>query len=312
MISPHAVALHNLRVDEVTAEVLRAFEAAAVPSILLKGPSTARWLHGEPPRRYQDCDLLVGPAAIDAAERVLGELGFAPALRRAEMPAWWRDHAIEWVHRERFAAVDLHRTLKGVGVGDERLWQVLRSETEQLPVGGVQSTILTPPARALLLALDGVGDGAAKGDLVLAVERIDDETWRRAAHLAAEVGADTVFAIGLRLTPAGRALADRLGLPEAPTVEATLRAERAAPGALTLERFASASGWRERLSITHRKLFPPRTFMHHWSYRARDGRLALLAAYVRRLAWVARRTPRALRAWRRARRAARQGPPAEA
>ena len=34
----------NLRVDAVTAEVLRGFEAAHVQSLLLKGASVTRWL----------------------------------------------------------------------------------------------------------------------------------------------------------------------------------------------------------------------------------------------------------------------------
>ena len=279
------IAAHNLRIDHTIAEVLRALDDVGVEAVLLKGPSTGRWLYAENPRMYQDCDLLVSPATLDAAERVLRGLGFAPTLEQRKMPEWWREHAVEWVHPE-LAGVDLHRTLKGVGVDDARLWEVLGAETDTMVVGGHPITILSAPARALVLALNSAGDGFDNGDLVRAVGSADRGTWERAAELARRLDATAWFATGLRLGAMGDALADELGLPRPSSIEAALRG-RARPPALTIDRLARASGTRERVAIVARKLLPPPTFMRHWSPAARRGRAGLLWSYVERLIWVA-------------------------
>ncbi len=309
-VSPAALAAAaNLRVDEITAEVLHAFELAGVASILLKGASTTRWLYPDNPRRYQDCDLLVSPASIDAAERVLDGIGFVPELEQDRMPAWWREHGLHWSHPQRPSTVDVHRTLTGVGVDEARLWKVLSADTETMTVGGRPASVLSTPGRALVLAMNAAHQGLGKGDMRLAVRHGGEDTWIQAARLAAELDATPSFAAGLRLVPGGRALAASLNLPAAQSVEVALRATRAPAQALTVERIARASR-RERIAIVRHKLVPPPTFMRHWSPRAREGRVGLLLAYAQRLAWVARRTPTAVRAWRRARRA--QGePPAE-
>jgi hypothetical protein len=304
------IAAHNLRIDHTIAEVLRALDDVGVDAVLLKGPSTRRWLYAENPRMYQDCDLLVSPATLDAAERVLRGLGFAPTLEQRKMPEWWREHAVEWVHPE-LAGVDLHRTLKGVGVDDARLWDVLGAETDTMVVGGHPITILSAPARALVLALNSAGDGFDNGDLARAVGSADRGTWERAAELARRLDATAWFATGLRLGAMGDALADELGLPRPSSIEAALRG-RARPPALTIDRLARASGTRERVAIVARKLLPPPTFMRHWSPTARRGRAGLLWSYVERLIWVARTAPSAVRAWKRARKSAQSAPPDEA
>jgi hypothetical protein len=309
MTAAAAVAAHNLRVDHMTADVLRAFDEEGVESVLLKGPSTVRWLYTDQPRRYQDCDLLVPPAAFGAAERVLRGLGFTPAVEQERMPDWWREHSIEWSGPERFTAVDLHRTLKGVGVEDARLWESLSADTETMMVGDFPSTVLSVRARCLLLALESSGDGVYKDDLVRAIERAGESTWREAATLARDLDALAAFAAGLWLAPKGHALAAALALPRARSVDLDLRAGRAPAEALTIERLTRASGPRERIAIACRKLVPPPTFMRHWSPTARRGRAGLVAAYGQRLVWIVRKAPRAVRAWRHARRAAQGEPP---
>ena len=302
------VVAHNLRVDHMTAVVFRAFDDERVGAVLLKGPSTRRWLYADDPRRYYDCDLLVSPATVDAAERVLRDLGFAPALEERKMPEWWREHAVEWVHPE-LGAVDLHRTLKGVGVDGERLWEVLSAETETMMVGGHPTAILSAPARALQLALNTEGDGFDNGDLARAILAVDRAVWERAAELGRRLDATAGLATGLRAGALGEVVADELGLPRANSVEAALRG-RAQPPALTIDRLARA-GPRERIAIVVRKLFPPPTFMRHWAPAARRGRAGLLLSYVQRLRWVARNAPGAVRSWRRARRTVQAEPPDE-
>ncbi len=304
------VVAHNLRIDHMTAVVFRAFGDEGVDAVLLKGPSTRRWLYGDDPRRYYDCDLLVAPATVDAAERVLRDLGFAPALEERKMPEWWREHAVEWLHPE-LGAVDLHKTLKGVGVDGERLWEVLAAETETMMVGGFPATILSVPARALQLVLNSAGDGVDKGDLARAIRTVDRAAWERTAELASRLDATAGLATGLRVGALGQLVADELGLPQADSVEAALRGS-ARPPALTIDRLARASGTRQRIAIVARKLVPPPTFMRHWSTTARRGRVGLLLAYVQRLSWVAKTAPSAVRDWKRARRTAQEESPDEA
>src|SRR4051812_25325716 len=77
----------NLRVDWATAEVLRAFGDSGVKTLLVKGPSVVRWLYeAHDPRSYIDCDLLVRPGDLSAAEHVLENRGFSPNVYEREMP----------------------------------------------------------------------------------------------------------------------------------------------------------------------------------------------------------------------------------
>ncbi len=309
-LNPFAVpAAGNLRVDHMTAEVLRVFEHAGVASILLKGPSTVRWLYPNEPRRYQDCDLLVSPATrVDAGEALRG-LGFVPKIEESRMPGWWHEHAVHWLHPEWPATLDVHHTLTGVGVGDTQLWGVLSTNSEVMLVGGFPASVLSLPGRALHVTLHAAQHAGELRDLTRALARAGEEQWRAAARLADELDATAAFSAGLRLVPQGEELAARLDLPAPRSVEAALRTTGAPPQAFTVERFARASGPRERLAMVRHKLLPPPTYMRHWSTRARGGRLALLVAYGQRMGWVARKTPRAICAWRRARRAAQENPP---
>jgi len=297
----------NLRVDWATAEVLRAFESAGVESLLLKGASIKRWLYDRSaPRPYGDCDLLVRPNDLEGAQRVLAELGFEPTHDEAEMPDWWREHAVAWLRHTDAVAVDLHRTLAGVGVDDETLWRALSARTDPVEVAGFTARALTIPGRALQLALHAAQHGKEWGSVVdeveLAVSREDVTTWRAAAELAASLEATPAFAAGLRLVPSGRALADELGLPTNQPVDVALRAATPPPVALGFDQLARAHGLRARFSILRYKLFPPPTFMRKWSPRAREGRLGLALAYAWRPIWLLRKAPAGFRAWRRARR----------
>jgi hypothetical protein len=302
-----SVVASNLRVDSATAEVLRAFEAARVQSLLLKGASIKRWLYesGEP-RPYGDCDLLVRPGDLERARRVLSELGFEPTHDEAEMPEWWREHAVAWLRHADAIAVDLHRTLAGVGVDADALWDTLAAHAEPLAVGGYDASALTIPGRALHLALHAAQHGEEWGlvldEVELAVTREDAATWKAAAELARALDAEPAFAAGLRLVPSGRLLADELGLPTEQSVAVALRATTPPPVALGFDQLARANGLRARLAILRHKLFPPPTFMRKWSPRAQEGRLGLALAYAWRPLWLLSKAPAGFRAWRAARR----------
>ena len=301
------VAADNLRVDAVTAEVLQAFDAAAVSSVLLKGPAIARWLYLDgDPRPYRDCDLLVPPSQIDAAQTALGRAGLNRAFDLEGLPDWWREHAGEWWSPEHRVYVDLHRTLPGVGVDDEAAWRILSADTETIVVGGQPAKALGLPARALHIALHAAqhGEGFHKpmADLGHALAGLDVTTWRGAAAVAERLEATDALAAGLRLLPAGRELAGRLDLPSVTSVEVALRAGTAPPVALGFEQLARARGVRARGQILWRKFFPPPGFMRRWHPIASRGRPGLALAYLLRPVWIIRAAPRGLRAWRRARR----------
>jgi hypothetical protein len=222
------------------------------------------------------------------------------------MPDWWREHGLTWFRADDSAAVDLHRTVEGVGVESDLVWAALSLRTERGEVGGFEAVVLTVPARALLVALHAAQHGGKPRhlqELERALERVDDADWREAAQLAEELDASAALATGLHLLPGGAVLADRLGLPNARPVDVALRAEGSTP-ALTVELFSRAAG-SARIAMVWHKLAPPPTFMRKWSPLARKGRLGLALAYLWRPLWVLVTTPRAVRAWRAARKAAR-------
>jgi Uncharacterised nucleotidyltransferase len=308
---PELVArVNRLRIDAATAGLLRGFDRAGVQALLLKGPSVARWLYGDGGLRvYVDCDLLIPPAAIPAAEEVLETLTYERTFDDRVMPAWWRQHANEWVRGDGRLTVDLHHKLPGVRMDAESAWCLLAAGSEVMQVAGHPARILGLPARSLHIALHAGHHGARWSgpisDLERALAMVDAGVWRKAATLAAELDATDAFSAGLRLTSAGAEVASRLELPGARSVEALLRAGIPPPVAIGFEQFARAQGIRARAEIFWRKLVPPAEYMRRWDPRAGRGRSALLLAYVRRPAWLLRHTPRGILAWSRARRAAR-------
>jgi putative nucleotidyltransferase-like protein len=305
------IAATNLQIDAGTAQVLRAFEGAGVRSLLLKGAALNRWLASDDnPRAYLDADLLVRPADLTAAERALADLGLRPVLDEHDMPDWWREHATTWAGIEGGATIDLHRTVVGVGVDPEDLWETLSAQVETIDVAGYPAWTLKVPGRALHLALHAAQHGAGwdrpLADLETALSVADESTWAVAAELARALQATPAFATGLRLLPAGDALADRLGLPHELSTGVALRAGTPPPVALGLDQLAQAGSSRARLAILRHKFFPPPSFMRHWSRLASRGTLGLALAYLWRPLWLLARLPAGFRAWWKARARARQ------
>lgn len=303
-LSPGMLAgARRLAVDAVSGEVAAALRAAGIRSILLKGPSVARWLYGEGTRTYNDSDLLVAPGDIATAEGVLASLGFTSPM--AGKPG---DHANEWTRAADGARVDLHRSLAGAAAEPAAVWAALSGRTETLAVGGGRLETLAPDGRALHLALHaahhGVGAAQPLEDLGRGLERLPGEVWQGAARLASELGATPAFAAGLRLLPGGVGVADSLGLPAQAPVEVALRASSAPDTALGLERLFAARGARGKLRALGRALAPPPSLMRVWLPWTRRGRLWLAAAYAWRPFHLLGRSVPAWRAWRRARRAA--------
>ncbi|MDQ3608371.1 MAG: nucleotidyltransferase family protein [Actinomycetota bacterium] len=293
--------VHTLLVDQITAEVTAALSGRQVPSILLKGPSIAAWLYADGTlRSYNDCDLLVAPKNLLAAQAVLEELGFRDEITPLGHP---RLESHEWVRgRDR---VDLHTTLIGIGVLPRVVWGVLSAMTLPQQVGGIEVQILARPALAMHVVLHaaqhGRDDPKPAEDLSRAIRAVPREQWSEVAALADRLQATDAFGIGLRLLPEGRELASWLELPPARSADASLRVD-SIPLALAFEHLAMTAGFWARISLVLRELFPTPAFMRWWSPLARRGWLGLALAYCWRPAWLVVQAGPGFLAWRRARR----------
>ena len=304
---------HQTELDAAAVEVLDAFEAAGVESLLLKGPALAQMLyHPGEHRGYGDIDLLVAPTDLDAGRRALAELGYANSERGGLDDVAGIMHSELWSQALESKMVqlmvDLHWRLAGCEAPADVIWKVLGRRRAGIELGGRSVPILAHDGLALHLATHaaqhGPDDIKAIADLVRGLERWDPEIWRSAADLAEQVDGAAAFAAGLRLTAPGTELAREIGSP--PTDDLTwaiLNRDTRPRGTFHVQALAGARGVRERLDVLRRSLFPrPEwiTWEYQWSRGA--GRARLVAAYaihlLRAPAW-------AVRAWR-YRRAARR------
>lgn len=299
-----AEAMWTLALEAVGAEVAQALEDAGVQTLVLKGPSLATWLYGDPGARlYVDVDLLVEPSRSEAAASTLAGLGFRRRFGPLPHPGMERPPASPWVRDG--VTVDLHERIPGTGADAARAWAALREGAVPQRLAGRTVMVLGEPARLAHLALHaahhGRGAESPLRDLERGLELFADSAWSRAASVASEIGAMDAFAAGLQLVAAGRALAARLGLEERPRPEHLLVRE-APPMVEGLERLGSARGLRAKAGILRDELLPPAEFMWWWSPLARRSRRGLVAAYVWRPLYLGWHAPRAVLARRRLRR----------
>lgn len=273
------------------------------PTILLKGPAIAGWLYADEVRVSRDIDLLVSPDDFLVAQAALGRMGYVTPLARAA------DCEIGPNSQLLFSAgglcIDLHHRLIGVPGTDDRCWAVLaRHTTPYVLNSGTEVTVLDLPARAMHLALhvaqSGTADEKALNDLRRGLARLDADGWQAAAAVAAELGATAAFAAGLRLDPAGSALAADLGLPHEHSVELELRTSSAPQEALFFARMADIPGAGAKAAVVARKIWPTSTYLRAYDVVG-DGRRGILRAHGRRVVSLARRVTPAVTGWWRAR-----------
>lgn len=142
------------RTERMLDAALSALAAAGVEPIAAKGMATARTLFPEPGvRPMGDVDLVVPPAAVDAAERALAAAGFARLAgdyERRPYHADWRPpgddgavHSLSLLHRDNPLALNLRNGFdRHTPLGRVRLGWPAPGDTVPLP--GVHA-----PARAL-------------------------------------------------------------------------------------------------------------------------------------------------------------------
>ena len=136
------------RLDALAAESVTALRSASIPCLMLRGPAIARWLYDDSSERaYEDVDLLIPVSAREEAAKVLLGLGLEPLLDGAA-PSEQAPHAKTLIGEA--GTVDLHWTLKGVGVQPEAVWAALGEDAEELSLAKASIRVAAPGARALL------------------------------------------------------------------------------------------------------------------------------------------------------------------
>jgi hypothetical protein len=288
-------AMRTLRIDAATIEVVGVLRDAGVPSILLKGPSVARWIYRGASRPYGDCDLLVRGSDLEAAEQSLRTLGFERGGLHS-IPGDWPRHAV--VYRRGDVTVDLHQTLLGVSADADRFWDALAPHREQMRIAGANVDVLDPAGRAFVLALHSAKDGGRAEkplkDLERALGILPFEQWQAAAAIAAKVGAGEAFAAGLRRAQAGCEVAALLGLSSHVSREIALREEAPAALSVGVDWLLRSKGSRQKVVLVARKIVPPPAFLREWSPLARRGRWGLALTYLWRPIWLVWRAPAAV------------------
>jgi hypothetical protein len=286
---------HALARDVVTAEAVEALRGAGVRSVVLKGPSIARWLYADgTPRPYGDSDLLVGPADLEQASRALESIGYSLLFDDRVSPTTDAHHLV-WQRQETGPKIELHWRLSGVRAPAEMAWRRLSAGTEATVLAGAEVEFLGLAARTLHLALHARQDQVERAkpleDLRRGVRLVDESCWRAAADLAAAVDATDAFAAGVRAVPEGVALAADLGLP--PTSLSMLVEMRSA--GVSFRAIAVRRLWYERGPLgTARELVrvavPPVAYMRYHFAEAGASRVDLAAAYARRWSRLVRMT----------------------
>jgi hypothetical protein len=278
---------HALARDVATAEVVEALRALGVRSIVLKGPSIARWLYVDgSPRPYSDTDLLVSPADLEPAAEALRSIGYRLSIDDRIAPAADAHHVV-WRREGDGAAVEVHWRLAGVRLSPDAAWRRLSAETETTYLAGAEVEFLNLPARALHLALHAMQHGEDREksleDLRRGLRLADDECWRAAADWAVALDAQDAFAAGLRVIPEGARLATALKLPRARLSRMVeMRAAGASDRSIALQRLLSQQ---RPLAVTRELLrvaFPSPDYMRFRYPEAGRRGAALARAYARR------------------------------
>ena len=308
-VASRAIAARQLALAASTTEVLDAMARAGIRTIMLKGAAIAARLYDASELRLAgDVDLLVAPSQAGAAAHVLARLGFQDVLagaRRHERTA----HAVTFRRSGRPpASVDLHTGLSLCDNDPDAIWAEFSASTATIDVAGRWVEVLADPAQAFVIAAHTIQHGGApkqREDLDRALARYDLETWERASAMAGRLDADGVFAAGLRLSQAGTRLADALALrDDSGSTEVRLRRAGAPAVSYGVMRLAQTRSIRQKVLLLLGELVPTRPAMLLTYPFAARGWAGLALAYVYRPFWLAVRLPRAVTAWRRARRSA--------
>jgi Uncharacterised nucleotidyltransferase len=289
------------------AQVHHALAVSGIDHLFIKGPTVADWLYALGERPFVDVDVLVAPGDLGRTLGVLAEAGYDDTIA-GTAPGEAAEHSHPLRLRDGTGVeVDVHDRFPGFGVAAADVWRMLHARRSDVVVAHVEVPAPDRSSRLLLIALHAARDGRRSAKARADVERAVKQPvalWRDAVDLARRLDALPALRAGLAVVPPGAGLADELGLPRDVPASWTLASESADAPTIELARLLELP-WRRRFAVVAREIVPTPAFMRIWSPEAARSRRALSAAYVRRLAGLARRVPRDLRAVRAARRAAR-------
>jgi len=283
----------QIQIDLLAEACCSALREARIGHILLKGPTTARWLY-DPPRTYVDVDLLIEPGRMGHAAVTVEAAGLGSELH--ERPGEEASHSHVLLSRLG-VEIDLHLTLPMVNVGQSReVWRALQPHVVNFKLVDEDVPALDVPARCLVLALHCLASGAETPkvveDLRRARDRAERTDWEDAETIAEAIGLNgylnAAFALLDGTIPEVLSLLPldvRLRLVGAPGSSFQLARLRELP-----TRLVPAALWREA--------FPSRGFMQRQQPDLVRERLGLARAYARRLRFLALQLPEAVRAMR--------------
>lgn len=267
-----ADAAQRLRLDLDAVAISTCLADAGVPHALLKGPSTATWLY-DPPRVYNDIDLLVPRSAAGKAATSLEAAGVA--ARTGTRVGEEAHHSLAMVTTAGYQ-LDLHVSLPCVPVRGDLVWDTLAPHVVPLDLGVGAVPALDEPGRCLVLALHALG---ADGRLTQKVEDLRRArgaaaapSWNSARSLARAIEAEDLYDGGLaRLSDSPGPLSHR----------AALYFDDAPSSALALQRLRDAP-WRERFAMVWREAFPSTEFMREFGSVEPGSRWWRVRAYAAR------------------------------
>jgi hypothetical protein len=249
-----ATETHRLRLDLLAVEISKSFTAAVIPHVLIKGPSTSLWLY-DPPRPYNDVDVLVPATRVVEAAAVLARAGIADGDLGGTGLEASHSHTL---HSAEGYEVDLHTSLPTVPAReDDAVWDTLSSHLVPLDLGVGTVPSLDEPARCLAIALHAVS-GANRleqrvGDLQRAEAQASSAIWAQARELAIAIGAADLFDAGRRRTHENPSTAGM-------SPRAYLEFTNASPEAMSLDRLMSTPR-RGLPKALWRELWPTKAFL---------------------------------------------------
>lgn len=315
-----SIALRSLLMDRSSWRVINALMAEGIPSVLLKGPTTAQWLYEVGERGYLDLDILVRTEDAPAIDRVLHRLGYRNP-RDGALPDELDDHS--WTYqpmapsadRRLLSEVDVHYTFAGVLAPAADVWNELQPHTVAFTLSGGSVSALDEVGRAVLIVLHAARDGRRKQqsfeDLKRLRGKLDGQQWRGVVALARELDALEAFAAGLMLLDDGPQRLAALGVSPPSQLQTFLYRRDVPVTSHRVEQMVHAPGVAAKAKLVARELWPTTVWLKWWAQEEgfAGDRLAMLRA--RRVANVVAGTPPAVAGWLRVRRAVRQTlPPA--
>lgn len=205
-LEARTITVEGLQMAVETGRVHRAFAAASLPHLFLKGQALGALAWGDPLLKRQiDLDLLVSPEAIGRAANLLGALGYVQQLPEPSVDPvdWHRRHKESLWRSDDGLLVDLHSR-----VADNRALLptvTANGPTERVAIaGGIE--IPTLP-RAMLLPYLAVHGGSSAwfrlkwlADFAAVVHRTDHQALDRLTERADRLGAGRALAAALVLS----------------------------------------------------------------------------------------------------------------